>query len=199
MAVNLFKRAKTIWIKDKKRMSWKAAVKKAAAELRKSPRQTGTSNKKRDAARKSKKPGRRRSASGKIYYERRKSRTDKPGSVTGIRRKKSRINRIAGTLGSPFKNMSEVKAKNKEAGFYFFSPGTMKFFNSKIESPLLMGRYFIDSSVFVSSDGKTRNKYYTVRWVENNGNIRTLEIGGTTKFKDKQAARKAVSEHWFKK
>ena len=43
--------------------------------------QTGTSNKKVDEKRKALAPGKRRSKTGKIYYEYRKSRSDKVGSM----------------------------------------------------------------------------------------------------------------------
>lgn len=66
----------------------KAAYKKigsvGAAKKKKSTRQTGTSNKRYDIMRKAKTPGKRRSASGRTYTERRKNRSDAPGSLTGV-------------------------------------------------------------------------------------------------------------------
>lgn len=50
--------------------------------LKASTRQTGRSNTKLDKARKAMQPGKRRSASGKIYYEYRKNRTDRRGRKT---------------------------------------------------------------------------------------------------------------------
>lgn len=47
-------------------------------------RQTGTSNKASDMLWKAKKPGKRKSARGATYYERRKNRSDKPGQITGL-------------------------------------------------------------------------------------------------------------------
>lgn len=75
-----------------KSMTWKSAVKKASAEYnsgkigsaRKSHRQTGTSVKKKDAKRKAKAPGKRRSRTGRTYIERRKNRSDVPGKLTGV-------------------------------------------------------------------------------------------------------------------
>lgn len=73
--------------------AWVSLVKKAGAEYRsgslgatkkKSTRQTGSSNRKKDKVWKAKAPGKRKSASGKTYYERRKNRSDKPGSLTGV-------------------------------------------------------------------------------------------------------------------
>lgn len=47
--------------------------------LKASTRQTGESNKKRDSARKALAPGKRRAASGGVYYEYRKNRSDVRG------------------------------------------------------------------------------------------------------------------------
>jgi hypothetical protein len=47
--------------------------------LKASTRQTGKSHTKRDSARKAMQPGKRRSASGRVYYENRKNRSDLRG------------------------------------------------------------------------------------------------------------------------
>lgn len=60
----------------------KAAYKQGGGTL---VRQSGKSNVSADKKRKAKKPGKRKSASGRVYYEYRKNRTDKKGSLTGIR------------------------------------------------------------------------------------------------------------------
>jgi hypothetical protein len=61
-----------------------AAGKKATAKRKASTtRQTGSSSTARDRARKAKAPGRRVSATGRVYYERRKNRSDKPGQLAG--------------------------------------------------------------------------------------------------------------------
>jgi len=44
--------------------------------LKATTKQTGTSHTKRDAARKAMQPGKRRSASGRVYHENRKNRSD---------------------------------------------------------------------------------------------------------------------------
>jgi hypothetical protein len=44
-----------------------------------------------------------------------------------------------------FKDIAEVKAANKAAGSHFFSPNTMRFFNSIIESSLYKNQCFITS------------------------------------------------------
>lgn len=50
--------------------------------LKASTRQTGKSHTRRDTNLKAMQPGKRRSASGKIYYEYRKNRTDRRGRKT---------------------------------------------------------------------------------------------------------------------
>lgn len=50
--------------------------------------QRGTSSTRVDKRKKAKTPGKRKSVSDKVYYERRKNRSDKPGSLTGIVRLK---------------------------------------------------------------------------------------------------------------
>lgn len=46
--------------------------------------QTGKSNIKKDKQRKALPPGKRKSSSGATYYERRKNRSDVPGTLTGM-------------------------------------------------------------------------------------------------------------------
>jgi len=61
-----------------------AAGKKATAKRKASTtRQTGSSSTARDRARKALAPGRRVSRTGRVYYERRKNRSDKPGMLAG--------------------------------------------------------------------------------------------------------------------
>jgi hypothetical protein len=50
--------------------------------------QRGTSTTRVDRKKKAKRPGKRKSSTGKVYYERIKNRSDKPGSLTGIVRLK---------------------------------------------------------------------------------------------------------------
>lgn len=60
-----------------------AAYKKLSGTGGSKTRQTGSSNRKADRKRKAKPPGKRKSASGKTYYERRKNRSDVPGKLSG--------------------------------------------------------------------------------------------------------------------
>jgi hypothetical protein len=78
-------------------MKWTNAIKQASREYRggsvgavkkkSANRQTGTSNKQYDVKRSARPPGARipRGGSKVTYYERRKNRSDKPGTVTGTK------------------------------------------------------------------------------------------------------------------
>jgi hypothetical protein len=78
--VDVFK-APVVEKKEVKAAPKKVAAKKEVETKTKSKtRQTGSSNLAKDKQRKSQGPGKRKSASGGVYYEYRRNRTDKPGS-----------------------------------------------------------------------------------------------------------------------
>ena len=61
------------------------------------------------------------------------------------------------------KNMTELKRRHKAGGGIFFSRSAMQFWNSKIESPLMGGKYF------VTSEGSDITRRFTVRQAVANG------------------------------
>lgn len=61
-----------------------ARPKKTTTTLKSPTNQTGRSNVKKDMQLKAKAPGKRKSSTGRTYYEYRKNRTDAPGSLTGM-------------------------------------------------------------------------------------------------------------------
>lgn len=79
-----------------------------------------------------------------------------------------------------FNTMAEVKAANKTIGHYFFSPDTMRFFASRIESEL-----YIDKQMFITSEksGFDDNspRLYKVRRVKPDGSIQN-EVTEPFKF-----------------
>lgn len=95
----------------------KSGTKKKATKLpslfdKSTSRQTGTSNKVKDAKRKALAPGKRKSATGKSYTERRANRSDKPGSLTGITVNKYAMIALKDSLerlAAAEKNLSNVK------------------------------------------------------------------------------------------
>lgn len=113
---NIFKEAKKIQ-KAHPRMTWQAAIKEASRKHKKVGatktkkktryRQTGASSKHADEVRRAKRPGKRKSASGKVYYERRKNRTDVPFSLTGF---KSHVKEKLGKALLEYELATTVKA-----------------------------------------------------------------------------------------
>lgn len=120
------KRAKQIRHKNE---PWTEAIERASKQLKKegkigktksSTRQTGHSNKKRDQKRHAKAPGKRKSKSGRTYYERRKNRSDVPGSMTGNTTKSrthtdynaNEVNISVGGLKSALRKKYEEKLKD---------------------------------------------------------------------------------------
>lgn len=90
---NIFKEAKKIQ-KQHPRLTWQQSIQKAskahkkvgAVKKKKTKfRQTGSSSTPADAMRRAKRPGKRKTASGSTYTERRKNRSDVPFSLTGIK------------------------------------------------------------------------------------------------------------------
>lgn len=69
-------------------------------------------------------------------------------------------------------SMADIKELNREAGQYFFSRDTMRFFKSTIVTGLLKGGYFITGE---SQSGYGSGRKYTARKVDYlNGSIQTL-------------------------
>ncbi len=83
-----------------------------------------------------------------------------------------------------FKNMSDVIQANIAHGFYFFNKDTMKHFGSKVESPLMKGRYFVTSETLGCKEGK-RN--FALRQVQEDYRIKTVD-----RFDSLEAATEAV-------
>lgn len=88
-----------------------------------------------------------------------------------------------------FKTLSEFRQANKTKGFHFFSRKTMKFFNSKIESSLLKGDYFITSEQIETSQG-IRPRKYTLRRANKDATVST--VGEFQQFNSKQAAKEFI-------
>ena len=88
------------------------------------------------------------------------------------------------------KTIADVKRLNKETGHYFFSPDTMRFFESRIETSLLKGNYFVTSEL---APHDTERKY-TLREVDwNSGDINT--IGDFYSHDSIDDAKKALNEY----
>lgn len=78
-----------------------------------------------------------------------------------------------------FQTVAQIKAAHTAAGKFFFSPGAMRFFRSRVLPGVYGGRYFITSEQFVSSEGRPSPRQYNVREVSEDGSdIGTAPGGG---------------------
>ena len=68
-----------------------------------------------------------------------------------------------------YTTIDEVKLVNAEIGHFWFTKETMKFFNSRVESELLKGKYFVTSE----RQQKSEPKLYTIRKALPDGSIVT--------------------------
>jgi len=62
--------------------------------------------------------------------------------------------------------IGNIKYANKQAGFYWFEPATLRFFASRIGRNVYQGAggiYFVSSEQFTESSGYTLGRKYTVR------------------------------------
>lgn len=96
-------------------------------------------------------------------------------------------------LPGPFKTVAEIKQANREAGQHFFSPDTLRFFRSRIESDVLGGRLFITSEQFVASTGEADPRRYTVR-VANDDASSINTVHGFQEFDSLEEAHEAIVE-----
>lgn len=71
-----------------------------------------------------------------------------------------------------FSSMAEVKAANKAIDNHWFERSTMRFFNSRVESGLYGGRFFITSERMEL----TMPKKYSIREAMTDGDIKTVGV-----------------------
>jgi hypothetical protein len=92
-----------------------------------------------------------------------------------------------------FTSMPAVKAAFNSSGSKWFTPGAMKWFNSKVESSLIGGRYFITSERYESGEPKRFNVRKVVR--ESDGRLDIETVGEHMTYTTKQQALNALEEY----
>lgn len=93
------------------------------------------------------------------------------------------------TTPSPFKTLSEVKARNAANGYNWFSRDTMRHWKSRVESNLIAGRFFISSEDdFGDMFGGQKHRIYQVRYANDDGTIATVR----SHMRDKDDARELI-------
>jgi hypothetical protein len=86
-------------------------------------------------------------------------------------------------------NMKEAKAISKANGGHFFDAQAMRFFNSKIESELIDGKFFITSERYDMDSPKL----YTIRQISETGQILD-DLGDFQEFDTLHGALVALGE-----
>lgn len=84
-----------------------------------------------------------------------------------------------------YSTIADVKSVNKSVGGHFFGAGTMRYFNSRVETELYRGRYFITSE---KHDNDPR--LYTIRQALPTGEVET--VGDFQQYHSIEAARAAM-------
>lgn len=87
-----------------------------------------------------------------------------------------------------FQTLEEFKELNKQEGYHFFDEDTMEFFNSKMETDLLNGNYFITSEQYSLSSPRQ----YSIRKANGDGTVDT--IGQFQQYNSLKEAKEAVPE-----
>jgi hypothetical protein len=87
-----------------------------------------------------------------------------------------------------YQTMADVKDANRRIGNHWFDRSTMRFFNTKIESGLIGGKYFITSERYDDD----RPRLFTVRRADPDGTIDT--VGEFQGYHSREDAREAIRE-----
>jgi len=86
-----------------------------------------------------------------------------------------------------FNSMSELRKKNKEIGHRFFSREMMRAWNSKLESALFRGRWFI-----MSEKGREQNAKRKFKLWEANAKGEITAVNGGQSHPDRESAKNAL-------
>lgn len=87
-----------------------------------------------------------------------------------------------------FNSIYEVKSLNRNSGYHWFSPDTLKWFNGKVYDVLYSGCVFVSSEKDTPFRGSTPQRRYSVRVAMSDGTINTYCNTYTSKREaDKEA------------
>ena len=81
--------------------------------------------------------------------------------------------------------IKEIKALNKAQGYNFFSPDTMRFFDTVLADDVFGGCVFVTSE----QNGYENPRLYTIRAIRANGRIETL-----SEFQEFETLKQALAE-----
>ena len=89
-----------------------------------------------------------------------------------------------------FHSIEQIKTANEAAGQYWFSPDTMRFFQSRTHGAVINGHYFISSECDGTQAGLLRR--YTIHKVNADGKIKT--IGNFRAYETEEDARVSAEQ-----
>src|ERR1051325_8940143 len=87
-----------------------------------------------------------------------------------------------------YATIGQIKRANREAGHHWFSPDSMRFFDSKVGRSVIKGRFFISSE----RAGDDHPRLYTIRMARNDGSIE--DVGEFQGYRSESAAKAALSK-----
>ncbi|RJQ46849.1 MAG: hypothetical protein C4534_02045 [Gaiellales bacterium] len=85
-----------------------------------------------------------------------------------------------------YNSMADVKRANHESGGFWFEPATMRYFQTKIETSLIAGRYFV-----TSERHEDEPRRYTCREALPDGSIES--VGQFQQYRTLKEAREAIA------
>lgn len=80
-------------------------------------------------------------------------------------------------MTTKFKNITAIKQANIDAGQFWFSPNTLKFFNCIVYPTVYYGRYFVTSEQNDLDPELPEPREYSVRYANSDGTIATVKTG----------------------
>lgn len=93
-----------------------------------------------------------------------------------------------------FRNITEIKKANKAAGRYWFSPATVKLFASRTETPIMGGRFWVESTRNADESGRE----YKLCMVHDDGDVEYVRHpggGDILRFATRVEAIDALTDH----
>jgi hypothetical protein len=185
---SIIKEAKAIRKKNPK-MEWKKAVAQASAiyaSKHKGKSPIGKKHVKKKAAKKKAVGVIKKKAIRKTATKRVKRKPTEKTVLKSIKKavsvQKAHMSGMGKVDKKLFHSLTELKAFHKEQGGHWFDRNSMKYFNTKIESSLIAGKYFIYSNKMPYYD-----RYYKIAEAYPSGNIFPVE--NTPSFDDKLKAK----------
>jgi hypothetical protein len=77
-------------------------------------------------------------------------------------------------IPGPYHTINEMEMANRQGGYHYFDANAKRFFRSRIIPHVIEGRFFIDSTQFVSSRGEKAAREYKIVAVLDSGSTSSV-------------------------